>query len=65
MLTVYLLLQMVIVNGEYIGSVPVPYAFYTLAECEDNKLAFASTHLPTDENVSHAYACSAYNPSVN
>ena len=65
MLTVYLLLQMVIVNGEYIGSIPVPYAFYSIEACEDNKMAFASTHPPKDANTKHAYVCSEYNPQVN
>jgi hypothetical protein len=65
MLTVYVLLQMLIVNGEYIGSVPVPYVFYSMAACEDSKMPFASTHPPKDENTKHAYVCTEYNPQVN
>jgi hypothetical protein len=64
MLTVYLILQMVFVEGEYIGSVPVPYAFYSIEACEDNKLPFSSTHPPKDEKTRYAYVCSEYNPKV-
>jgi hypothetical protein len=65
MLTVYLILQMVFVDGEYIGSVPAPYAFYDIEACEDNKLSFAVNHLPKEENIKHSYSCVEYNPQVN
>ena len=48
-----------------IGSVPVPYIFYSMSACEDSKMPFASTHPPKDENTKHAYVCSEYNPQVN
>lgn len=65
MLTMYLILQMVFVDGEYLGSVPAPYAFYDLSTCEDNKLSFAVNHLPKEENIKHTYTCVEYNPTIN
>ena len=56
---------MVFVDGEYIGSVPAPYAFYDLITCEDNKLSFAVNHLPKEENIKHTYTCVEYNPTIN
>ena len=67
MLTVYLILQVIMVDGNYAGSVPVPIAYYDMASCELGARDWVHEHggesLGDDTTV--AYVCSEYNPTIN
>lgn len=67
MLTVYLILQVIMVDHTYAGSVPIPIAYYDMDSCEQGSRDWIAEHGgdEQDEGVTIAYVCSEYNPSVN
>ena len=66
MLTVYLIVQVLMVDHTYAGTVPIPIAYYDTASCEQGKRDWIDEYGGGEEDgVEVSYVCTEYLPQIN
>jgi hypothetical protein len=57
---------MLIVNGDFIGAQPLPFAYQSMEMCEEKKYIYQTKHSPMDtEQDTWLYHCVAFKATVN
>lgn len=65
-MTAYLIVQMLIVNGNFIGAQPLPFAYQSMEMCEEKKYIYQTKHSPVDtEQDTWLYHCVAFKATLN
>ena len=65
-MTAYLIVQMLIVNGNFVGAQPLPFAYQSMEMCEEKKYVYETKHAPADTVEDRwLHTCMPFKATVN